>query len=130
MRANHNGYKFNCRTKFDIGDIIFLREKNGYRWNEEKKAHDRVTIKKGPIKIMGIELRVDSKGKLTVWYNCESANFYKFAFYGKSSKHYVKEVEALTEQEVDELGWDVESTGYTRYYNPDGTEKPKSEQGR
>ncbi len=113
MRPIYSGHKFDCRTKYEIGDIVFMRIKN----------YENKIIKAGPIEIKGIELRVDSKGNQTVWYNCESANLYKFSFYAKGSKHYVKENELFREDEVDKMGYDVESTGYTDYYNPDGTRK-------
>ena len=90
--------KLNCTTKFNVGDIVYMRTKNCIGQ----------IVKQGPIRIKGIELRVDSKGKMTVWYNCESANLYKFAFYAKGSKHYVLERDLLTEQQVNELGYDVE----------------------
>ena len=110
------GHKFNCRTKFEVHDIVYMRSKNC------KGQY----VKQGPIKIMGIELRVDSKGNEQVWYNCHSANFYKFAFYSKG-KNYVKEKDLYTEAEVDEIGWDVESVGYTDSYKPDGTPKTQDE---
>lgn len=117
MRAVNEGHKFHCTTKFEVGDIAYMRV----------KLETGKVVKKGPIKIMGIELRVDSRGKMVVWYNCDSDNYYKFAFHAKGSKHYVKENELLTEAEINELGWDVESTGYTDYYNPDGSRKTEEE---
>ena len=117
MRAAYEGHTFKCRTKFDINDIVYMRTKN----------YVGQMVKEGPIRIIGIELRVDSKGNLTTWYNCESANFYKFAFHAKGSKHYVKEKDLYLESEVDEMGWDVESKGYTDWYKPDGTEKTNEE---
>ena len=110
--------KLNCTTKFNVGDIVYMRTKNCIGQ----------IVKQGPIRIKGIELRVDSKGKMTVWYNCESANLYKFAFYAKGSKHYVLERDLLTEQQVNELGYDVESKGYEHSYNPDGSPKTKQQE--
>lgn len=111
-----NGYKFNCTTKFGVGDIVYMRDEN---------AIGNI-VKEGPIQIMGIELRVDSKGKMSVWYNCESANFYKFAFHAKGSKHYVRERDLYAEHEVDEMGWQRESSGYPWAYNPDGSRKDEA----
>lgn len=116
MKAQ-SGYKFNCTTRFNIGDIVYLREKNIYGY----------IVKRGPIKVIGIELRVNMKGELKVWYNCETANGYKFQF-GSKGKHYLQETELLTEEEIEERGYDVESTGYTEYYHPDGTRKTEEEQ--
>ena len=113
MRNLNEGYTFNCTTRFNIGDIVYMRTKN----------YMGEYIKEGPIQIRGIELRVDSKGRMVVWYNCESANFYKFAFHAIGSKHYVKENDLMLETEVDELGWEHESKGYPWAYNPDGSRK-------
>ena len=118
MKCPNEGYKFHCTTKFNVGDIAYMR----------LKLETGKVVKKGPIKIVGIELRVDSKGKMVVWYNCDSANRYKCVFHAKGSKHYVKENELYTEAEIDESGWDVESTGYTDYYNPDGSHKTEEEE--
>jgi len=111
------GHKFDCTTKFEVGDIAYMRTKNYFG----------KMVKEGPIKIIGIELRIDSKGKLTVWYNCESANLYKFDFSAKGSKHYVKEDELYFESEVDKMGWDVESRGYPWSYYPDGSKRPETD---
>lgn len=116
MKAQ-SGYKFNCRTKFNIGDIVYMRGEN---------VSGQI-IKQGPIKIIGIELRVNMKRELKVWYNCETANGYKFQFYTKG-KHYVQETDLLTEEEIEERGYDIESEGYTKYYHPDGTPKTEEEQ--
>ena len=115
MKAQ-SGYQFNCRTRFNIGDIVYLREKNAYDY----------IVKKGPIKIIGIELRVNMKGELKVWYNCETANGYKFQFRSKG-KHYLQESELLTEEEIEQRGYDIESEGSTRFYHPDGTPKTEEE---
>lgn len=116
MRYTGEGYKFHCTTRFNLGDIVYMRT----------KSYKGDYIKEGPIKIVGIELRVDSKGKMVVWYNCDSANFYKFAFHAKGSKHYVKENDLMLETEVDELGWQRESSGYPWAYNPDGSRKDEA----